>query len=347
LSQLFQIASDGTVQLFGVKLLGVSANNGHKLVISLCFLAVIFILSRLLKLLSSFFFKYGSNNQRIDFWLRQAISLAMAVLIVVGFASIWFDNPQRLGTAFGFVTAGLAFALQKVVTAIAAYFVILRGKTFNVGDRIRMASVRGDVIALGFIQTTIMEMGEPPSEQGDPPAMWVRSRQYTGRIVTITNDKIFDEPVYNYSREFPFIWEEMNVPISFKDDRARAEQIILDVAERHTVKQTEMGEEMLREMEKRYFMKRTEIKPRVFWRITDNWIEMSVRFVSKTHGVRELKDAMSRDILKSFDEAGIGIASGTYEVVGFPPVKVEWAGPDGNGNSPQRRDAPDAVGKRQ
>jgi small-conductance mechanosensitive channel len=304
---------------------------------------VVYVVSRLLRVLSGVFFKYGTRNQRIDFWVRQAISLAMAIIIIVGFLSIWFDNPQRLGTAFGFVTAGLAFALQKVVTAVAAYFVILRGKTFNVGDRIRMASVRGDVIALGFIQTTIMEMGEPPAEQGDPPSMWVRSRQYTGRIVTVTNDKIFDEPVYNYSREFPFIWEEMNVPISYKDDRARAEKIILDVAEKHTVKITEMSEDVIREMEKRYFMRRTEMKPRVFWRLTDNWIEMSVRFIVKTYGIRELKDAMSRDILEEFDKAGIGIASGTYEVVGFPPVKVQLAGPDGNGSGSQQRVLPEPA----
>ena len=115
----------------------------------------------------------------------------------------WFDDPARLTTALGLVTAGLAFALQKVVTAVAGYFVILQGRTFNVGDRITMGGVRGDVIALGFIQTTIMEMGQPPAVQNADPAMWVHSRQYTGRLVTVSNAEIFDEPVYNYTRDFP------------------------------------------------------------------------------------------------------------------------------------------------
>ena len=102
---------------------------------------------------------------------------------------------------------------------MAGYVVILRGQIFSVGDRITMGGVRGDVIGLRFTQTVIMEMGQPPGEQGDAPSMWVRSRQYTGRIVTVTNAKIFDEPIYNYSREFPFIWEEMTLPISFDTDR--------------------------------------------------------------------------------------------------------------------------------
>jgi small-conductance mechanosensitive channel len=201
--------------------------------------------------------------------------------------------------------------------------VILRGKTFNVGDRIQMASVRGDVIALGFIQTTIMEMGEAPGEQVDPPGMWVRARQYTGRIVTVTNDKIFDEPVYNYSREFPLIWEEMQIPISYRDNRAQAEQIILAATTKYTLAVTELSEEIVRDLEERYLMQRSEMKPRVFWRLTDNWIEMSVRFICKTHGVRELKDAISREIIDKLDQAKIGIASGTYEIVGMPELKVD------------------------
>jgi small-conductance mechanosensitive channel len=139
-----------------------------------------------------------------------------------------FDNPARLATGAGLIGAGIAFALQKVVTSFAGYFVILRGNTFSVGDRIKMGSVRGDVIALNFIQTVIMEMGEPPSVQEEDPGMWVRSRQYSGRIVTISNAQIFEEPVYNYSRDFPYIWEEMHLPISFKHDRNRAEQNCCD-----------------------------------------------------------------------------------------------------------------------
>ena len=36
-----------------------------------------------------------------------------------------------------------------------------------------------------------------------------------------------------------------------------------------------------------------------------------------------MKDAMSRDIFAAFDEAGIGIASATVEIVGLPPLRVQ------------------------
>jgi hypothetical protein len=60
--------------------------------------------------------------------------------------------------------------------------------------------------------------------------------------------------------------------------------------------------------------------------MTDNWLELTVRFVCKEHGVRELKDRMSRDILAQFEAAGLGMASGTYEIVGVPPLRVEVTG---------------------
>lgn len=320
----------GAVEFFGVELLGINVENGRKLLFSLIFIVVLFLLSAALRWLSRRVVLRGRRNVRVEFWTNQAIRLATTVLLLVGIASIWFDDPNRLATFLGLMSAGVAFALQKVITALAGYFVILRGKTFNVGDRIRMGGVRGDVIDLGFIQTTIMEMGEPPSVQSDEPAMWVRARQYTGRVVTVTNDKIFGEPVYNYTREFPYIWEEMRVPITYTADRPRAERILLEVAQRHTVPIQELGEEAVHEMERRYAMKRDEFGPRVYYRLTSNWLELTVRFITREHGIRDIKDAMSRDIIAALDTAGIGIASTTFEVVGLPPLRVERVPPNGH-----------------
>jgi small-conductance mechanosensitive channel len=253
----------------------------------------------------------------------------------------WFDDPARLATALGLVTAGFAFALQRVITAVAGYLLILRGRTFTVGDRITMGGVRGDVIALGFIQTTIMEMGQPPDVQEADPAMWVRARQYTGRIVIVSNAKIFDQPVYNYTRDFPYIWEELHLPIPYGADRARAESVVLDAAKRHTLDIGRVGERAMREMERRYVMSRAELGPRVFVRLTDNWVELAVRFLVTDHGVREVKDAMSRDIIDAFDAAGITVAAATSEIVGVPTISVvlDRDHHDGHGSATSTGDA--------
>lgn len=314
------------LRIFNVELIGINATTGQQLLMTLILCVGLFVASRIVKTIAHHLLN-EARNKRVVFWVRQVINVLLALFFVVGIVSIWFQQSQSLTTFFGLVTAGIAFALQQVITALAGYIVILRGRTFTVGDRIVMGGVRGDVIALGFIQTTIMEMGQPPPVQDAPPAMWVAARQYTGRIVTISNAKIFSEPVYNYTREFPYIWDEMRIPISYTADRARAERILLDSAERHTVKTSELDDEALREMRRRYSVEVPEMVPKVYLRLTDNWVELTVRFLVHEHGVREVKNQMSRQIIEQLDLAKIGIASATYDVVGMPPLKVQIEGP--------------------
>ena len=310
-------------QLFGIHLVGMGPLTGRRLLLTLSFIAALYVTSYVLRFLLRIILRDASGG-RAAFWSRQGVKLLTVIVLVVGLISIWFDDPSRLGTAAGLVTAGVAVALQRVVTSFAAYFIILRGRVFTVGDRITMGGVRGDVVALGFMQTTVMEMGEPPSVQEAPPATWVHARQYTGRLVRVTNDKIFDSPVYNYTRVFPFFWEEIHLPTKYSDDRDKVEQILLDAARRHTAPYIEDAKKAAMALREGYTLPEAiELGPSVYYRLTDNWLELTVRFIVPERGVRAIKDAMSRQILSALDEAKIGLASGTYEIVGFPAIRVE------------------------
>ena len=310
------------MEIFGIKFIGINAQNGHKLLLSVLFIFGILLIGSLLRSLAAMIL--GSTRlERARFWTKQGISVFTAIVLIITVVSIWFDDPTRLATGIGLVTAGLAFALQKVVSSVAGYFVILRGRNFTIGDRISMGGVRGDVIALGFIQTTIMEMGQPPAVQSADPAMWVKSRQFTGRIVTVANNKIFDDPIYNYTRDFPFIWEEITIPITYETDRSKTEEIMLATTKKYVLKITEMSQEAVQKLQKQYFVNIEDFEPQVYYRITDNWLELTVRFIVGEHNVRGVKNNISRDMLKNFDSNGIGIASATYDVVGFPPLRIE------------------------
>jgi small-conductance mechanosensitive channel len=114
----------------------------------------------------------------------------------------------------------------------------------------------------------------------------------------------------------------VQIPISYHADVQRAEEIVLAAAQKFTAKSSEISEDALAELERRYFVQRSDLQPKVFLRLTDNWIELSVRFIASDHGVREVKNSLSREILAEFSKAKLGIASGTYEIVGMPPISV-------------------------
>ena len=80
-----------------------------------------------------------------------------------------------------------------------------------------MNGVKGDVIDIGITKTTLMEIGN-----------WVSGDNYSGRIVQISNSFIFKGSVHNYSTDFPFVWDEINLPIRYGSDIVLAKEIILN-----------------------------------------------------------------------------------------------------------------------
>ena len=110
------VGPNQAVQLFGVKLVGMNAENGRKLLFTLGFIVVVWALGRLLKAISArVLFRTGS---RFAFWARQGLQVFLAVLLLLGVASIWFDDPGRLTTGFGLMSAGLAFALPGIAACV-------------------------------------------------------------------------------------------------------------------------------------------------------------------------------------------------------------------------------------
>lgn len=329
----------GLINIHGVKFVGLGSDTVVKLLLTVGLVLGLFVLSQVLGAVSRLVVR-GRRREATGFWARQGVHLVTVILLVAGTLSIWFNSPGRLATVIGLVTAGLAFALQTVITAIAGYIVILRGKTFDVGDRIVMGGVRGDVIALGFIQTTIMEMGQPPAVQDAEPPMWVSSRQYTGRVVTVNNGQIFQEPVYNYTRDFPYIWDQMTISVPYGTDYEAAEHVMLEAVCRHTEDISKISQESMEVMERRYSITRPDLQPAVYYRITPGSLDLIVRFLLHVHGGHDVKDAMTREILKGFGQAGITIGPGAmdYEITKLPPLRIEnGAGSDGStGTSAER-----------
>ena len=107
-----------------------------------------------------------------------------------------------------------------------------------------------------------------------------------------------------------------------RDDRDKAEQILLAAARKHAVDPQQLDARMVEHVERRYRVSRDDFAPTAYWRLTDNWLELTVRFIAHDHGVRRMKDAMSREVLAGLDAAGIGIASATFAIVGLPPVQA-------------------------
>ena len=251
------------------------------------------------------------------YYLRKGTRSVVFVLVLIALAVVWQPFAGRIGVVLGLAAAGVAFAMQEVIGALAGWISILTGRQFRVGDRIQMGGVRGDVLDVTPLRTTILEIGS-----GLDDASWVRGRQYTGRTVSVSNKAVFSEPVYNSSAAFDYLWEELTLPVPYDDDWRLAERILREEAEHAS---SSVGaRKAVEEMRQRYPVGRAEVEPRVFVRATDNWVELSARFVVPVRAARSVKDQMTRRVLDRLAEHGIPVASATQDIT----VRLPGSGQD-------------------
>ncbi len=273
-----------------------------------------------------------TDDRYRKYYTRKTTTYVVGVIAVIGLGILWRPFAGQLGLVLGLITAGLAFAMQELIGALAGWFNIVSGSIFKVGDRVQLGGVRGDVIDITPLRTKVMEIGSSVDDD-----TWVRGRQYTGRIVAISNKMTFTEPVFNYSTAFDFIWEEVTIPIAYRDDWRLAETIMTEEAIR--ISTTEEATAALAEMLNRYPVARTEIEPRVFIRATDNYLQLAARFVVPVRLARWCNDELTRRVLARFEEAGVEVASETTDVTlrqGTDAAQRPPASPGGFGPGPER-----------
>lgn len=234
------------------------------------------------------------------FFIRKVIRYGTAIVVFVVLLVIWQPFGSGIAAALGLAAAGLTFAMQEVIGALAGFFNITVGRIFKIGDRIQMGGVSGDVIDITPLRTKLMEIGSANDE-----SVWVKGRQHTGRMVAISNKATFTEPVFNFSSFFDFIWEELEVLVPYHEDSETAAQILTEEA-----KELSQVDEALREMNelrRRFPVPEAELLPRVFASIGNDGVVLAARFIVPTRTARSVKDQLARRVEKRLADNGIEV----------------------------------------
>ncbi|QQS40866.1 MAG: mechanosensitive ion channel [Acidobacteriota bacterium] len=245
--------------------------------------------------------------------LRKFITFLAYILVVLMISVIFSDQLSGLTVAFGVAGAGIAFALQEVIASFAGWFAIHFAQFYKTGDRVEVGGIKGDVIDISFLRTILMEIRE-----------WVDGDLYTGRVVRVANSFVFKAPVYNYSGEFPFLWDEIKIPVKYGSDHKLARRILLGVADKILVDYAREAAVSWKEFSKRFLLESALTDPIVTMEANDNWIEFTMRYVVDFNKRRTTKDLLFSTILDDFDktEGAVQIASATFHLVEAPPINV-------------------------
>lgn len=254
------------------------------------------------------------ENTTIRYRAQKGIEIVGYVLIaLVLLISFTLDDFKDYTIIIGLFTAGLTFTLQELILSIAGSFYIFFVRVYKPGDRIEINGIKGDVIDIDGIYTTIMEMGE-----------WVGSDNYSGRIVKISNAFVFKGPIKNYSMDFPFIWDELNILITYGSDVELAKKIVLETAKEQLSEYTKNSKAKWSAMVERYYIENAVIDPTVAVRLTDNWIELNLRYITDYKLRRATKHRLFESIEQAVRGTGgkVSLASATLQLLRIPELDV-------------------------
>ncbi len=267
--------------------LGIGPTLQEKIFFSLLAVVVI-ILIRLVIIRITI--RSSKNSEVVYQWRKHTGRVAFVIALVI-LSAIWMESMRSLSTFLGLFSAGVAIALKDLLTNLAGWLFIVWRKPFQVGDRIEVDKIGGDVIDIRIFQFTLMEIGN-----------WVDADQSTGRMMHLPNGSVFNKPFANFTSGFNYIWNEIGVLVTFESDWQRAEQILREIADEHLAPLAENAVEEIRQAAYQYMITYKTLTPNVYVTVKDSGVMLTIRYLCRPRTRRGTQEQVWKAILTQFAE---------------------------------------------
>ncbi|PYK37825.1 MAG: mechanosensitive ion channel protein MscS [Verrucomicrobia bacterium] len=237
----------------------------------------------------------GIEDPSTRFTLQRVMHLVVALLIALIVVSVIFVNWYAGIAALGIGSIIIGLAVQTPLKSFIAWIYILVRQPYRVGDRIKIGEATGDVIDVGYLDTTLWEFG----------GQYISGDHPSGRLIKFPNEKVLDEIVWNYSWPlFPYIWNEIRFQIAYQSDLKFVADTMQQIVEK------ELGEEMMKRVEVfRQLLARTPVDelevrshPRVIFRVDEvTWIDAIVRYLVSPREAGSIKTRLIPKLLAALN----------------------------------------------
>ncbi len=226
---------------------------------------------------------------------------------------VFAENPNFIAS-FAIVGAGLVVALQDVVKDIVGWLMVLQGR-FSVGDRIFINGVTGDVVDVGVLRTTLLEVGKPGGST-DGQRLGSSEAGHTGKVLFMPNSSFLLYPVTNYNRTSDYLKTEVKLQITFESDWKKAKEILENILEEETGEYSQRERHQYRRRTSQFYTASESKGCLVYMNIADSGLEFILRFDAPVRGRRGAITRVTESILTQFGkEPSVDLAYNTLRVV--------------------------------
>ncbi|HWA85974.1 MAG TPA: mechanosensitive ion channel domain-containing protein [Opitutus sp.] len=224
------------------------------------------------------------------FLTRRFARYAVIFLAVVVVAGFLFDDLSMIAATLGIVSAALVISLQDVCTSIAAWFVIMAGGKFGIGDRLEIDGTRGDVLDIQLLRTTLLEINA-----------WLGIDEPTGRVLVLPNNFIFKNKVFNFTHGHPFIWGKIDVTVTFGTPVASALTLFQRVLDEETREQFAQARQAADKMQRRYGIADAVYEPKIYTQIADSGVTLTLFYVAHYREISATRNKINRRLIAEIE----------------------------------------------
>lgn len=236
--------------------------------------------------------------------VRKAVGYAgVSLVLLVGLVMLAGSSLQ-ITAVLGILAAGAAVALQDTAKNAVGWVYLTARSEVTPGSRVEVAGVVGEVIDIGFMKTTLLEVGN-----------LVQGRQSSGRIANIPNARFVSEPVLLSPAFSLHVWHESSYLLTYESDWERAVDLLESLGREVHAELAEGAERGFREMERRFAFKHGPLTPIVYVRAEDSGILLILRYLTHIRQRRGAEDHITRAFLREVErDDGLEIAYPTWRV---------------------------------
>ncbi|MFW6148722.1 MAG: mechanosensitive ion channel domain-containing protein [Atribacterota bacterium] len=141
----------------------------------------------------------------------------MIIIIISTHYGTWGE----LGFIAGLLTVALGWALQKPISGVVAWLILITRRPIHIGDRVIMSGIKGDITNITLTHIFLDEVGGT-----------IEGEEKSGRTIMLPTSIIFEEEIINYTHRDDYILDEVVTSITYESNLNRAEQLIMKSVEK-------------------------------------------------------------------------------------------------------------------
>lgn len=121
-------------------------------------------------------------------------------------------------------------------------------------------------------------------------------------MIHIPNSRVFTDAIANYTEGFEYIWNELEVLVTFESNWEKAKEILQGIVDKHSLHLSGAARQAIQKAAQKAMIVYTTLTPKVWTKVADSGVLLTIRYFCDPRQRRVTAEAIWEDVLREFRE---------------------------------------------